>query len=216
MSWINHLPPACWSTFWKSNFKQQLDCRFDIMDNESYFFVFWHMQLYMSWYIRSFFGFTFLNIIYFFKYSCTNIFHRRSLYTFYCDVVSHWLGAYTKWSLFHWFLSVYHPVYHKTLFKQHFMVICNMHDQHPVCCHRIDGWMPCALDVHIFSTNLQWSSCQICVGGGWGGGGFSMVVATFSHVGGSLIFYGHHWGCLNNPIFFEFGVMCCMLSTFHV
>ena len=83
VSWINHLPPACWSTFWKSNFKQQLGCRFDIMDNESYFFVFWHMQLYMSWYIRSFFGFTFLNILYFFKYSCTNIFHRRSLYTFY-------------------------------------------------------------------------------------------------------------------------------------
>ena len=83
VSWINHLPPACWSTFWKSNFKQQLGCRFDIMDNISYFFVFWHMQLYMSWYIRSFFGFTFLNILYFFKYSCTNIFHRRSLYTFY-------------------------------------------------------------------------------------------------------------------------------------
>ena len=41
------------------------------------------MQLYMSWYIRLFFGFTFLNILYFFKYSCTNIFHRRSLYTFY-------------------------------------------------------------------------------------------------------------------------------------
>ena len=41
------------------------------------------MQLYMFWYIRSFFGFTFLNILYFFKYSCTNIFHRRSLYTFY-------------------------------------------------------------------------------------------------------------------------------------
>ena len=38
---------------------------------------------YMSWYIRSFFGFTFLNILYFFKYSCTNIFHRRSIYTFY-------------------------------------------------------------------------------------------------------------------------------------
>ena len=45
--------------------------------------LFWHLQLYMSWYITSFFGFTFLNIPYFFKYSCTNIFHRRSLYTFY-------------------------------------------------------------------------------------------------------------------------------------
>ena len=82
MSWINNFPPACGSTFWKSNFKQQLGCRFDIMDNISYFFVFWHMQLYMSWYIRSFFGFTFLNILYFYKYSCTSIFHRRSLYTF--------------------------------------------------------------------------------------------------------------------------------------
>ena len=37
--------------------KQQLGCRFDIMDYESYFFVFWHMQLYMSWYIISFFRF---------------------------------------------------------------------------------------------------------------------------------------------------------------
>ena len=82
LSWINELPPACASTFWKSNFKQQLGCRFDIMDNKSYF-VFWHMQLYLSWYIRLFFGFTFLNILYFFKYSSTNIFHRRSLYTFY-------------------------------------------------------------------------------------------------------------------------------------
>ena len=46
------------------------------------------MQLYISWYIRSFFGLTFLNILYFFKYSCTNIFHRRSLYTFYSIIVS--------------------------------------------------------------------------------------------------------------------------------
>ena len=38
VSWINHLPPACWSTFRKSNSKQQLGCRFDIMDYESYFF----------------------------------------------------------------------------------------------------------------------------------------------------------------------------------
>ena len=39
VSWINHLPPAYWSTFWKSNFKQQLGCRFDIMDNIYYFCV---------------------------------------------------------------------------------------------------------------------------------------------------------------------------------
>ena len=41
------------------------------------------MNCQTGWYIRSFFGFTFLNILYFFKYSCTNIFHRRSLDTFY-------------------------------------------------------------------------------------------------------------------------------------
>ena len=63
---------------------KQLGCRFDIMNNKSYFvLVFWHMQLCMSWYIRSFFGFTFLNMLYFLKYFCTNIFHRRSLHTFY-------------------------------------------------------------------------------------------------------------------------------------
>ena len=47
------------------------------------FFLFWHMQLYMSWYIISFFGFIFLNILYFFKNSCISVFHRRSLCTFY-------------------------------------------------------------------------------------------------------------------------------------
>ena len=58
--------------------------------------VFWYMQLYMSWYIRSFFGFNFLNILFLFKYPCTNIFHRRSLYTFYMtwhvrhSVSNHW------------------------------------------------------------------------------------------------------------------------------
>ena len=54
VSWINHLPPACW----KSIFKQQLGFRFDTMDSISSYFVFWHMQLYMSWYM-SFFGFIF-------------------------------------------------------------------------------------------------------------------------------------------------------------
>ena len=44
VTWINHLPPACWSTFWKSISKQQLGCRFDIMDSISSFFAaFWHM-----------------------------------------------------------------------------------------------------------------------------------------------------------------------------
>ena len=42
------------------------------------------MQLYMSWYIINIFWLYlyFLNILYFFKYSCTNIFHRRCLCTF--------------------------------------------------------------------------------------------------------------------------------------
>ena len=37
VSWINHLPPACWSTLWKSIFKHQLGCRFDILDSISFF-----------------------------------------------------------------------------------------------------------------------------------------------------------------------------------
>ena len=47
--------------------------------------IFFHMQSYMSWYIISFFWLYlyFLIILNFFKYSCTNIFHRRSLCTFY-------------------------------------------------------------------------------------------------------------------------------------
>ena len=56
---------------------------FDMSAIDHNYYKFWHMQLYMSWYIRSFFGFTFFNILYFFKYSCASIFHRRSLYTFY-------------------------------------------------------------------------------------------------------------------------------------
>ena len=51
-----------------------------------HFFVFWHM----SSYIISFFGFiftSFINILYFFKYSCTNNFHGRSLCTFYWKYV---------------------------------------------------------------------------------------------------------------------------------
>ena len=40
VSWINHLPPAFWSTFRESIFKQQLGCRFDIMNSISYFLYF--------------------------------------------------------------------------------------------------------------------------------------------------------------------------------
>ena len=71
VSWINHLPSVCWSTFWKSIIKHQLGCRFNILDSYLPVLVFWHMQSYMSWYNISFLGF--LNILYCFKYSCTSI-----------------------------------------------------------------------------------------------------------------------------------------------
>ena len=83
MSWINHLPPACWPTFWKLNFKQQLDCRFDIMDNESYFYLCFDICKYICLDTSDHFRLYLLKYPFFFKYSCINIFHRRSLYTFY-------------------------------------------------------------------------------------------------------------------------------------
>ena len=46
-----------------------------------------------------------------------------------------------------------------------------------------------------------------------GFGGFSKVLATFIHVGGSFNFYGHHWGCLNNPIFSNLGL--CVVCWAH-
>ena len=46
-------------------------------------FVFWHMQLYMSWYIISFFTLSLLLKYYFLKYCCTNIFHWRNICTFF-------------------------------------------------------------------------------------------------------------------------------------
>ena len=47
------------------NFYHQLGCRFDILDSISLFFLFWHMQLYMSWYIIYFFVFIFTSSILF-------------------------------------------------------------------------------------------------------------------------------------------------------
>ena len=83
VSWINHLPPACWSTFWKSNSKQQLGCRFDIIDYESYFFVFWHMQLYVMIH-QIIFRFYLLKYSLFFSSTLVlTSSYRRSLYTFY-------------------------------------------------------------------------------------------------------------------------------------
>ena len=38
VSWINHLHSACWSTLWKSIYKHQLGCGFDILDSIHSFF----------------------------------------------------------------------------------------------------------------------------------------------------------------------------------
>ena len=48
VSWINHLPPACWSTFWKSIFKHQLGCRFDILDSISSFCLYFDICNYLG------------------------------------------------------------------------------------------------------------------------------------------------------------------------
>ena len=83
--WINHLPPACWSTLWKANFKHKLGCRFDILDSISSFFLYFDIAIIyvLIHHILFWLYLYFLNILYFFKYSCINIFHRRSLCTFY-------------------------------------------------------------------------------------------------------------------------------------
>ena len=88
VSWINHLPLACWSTIWKSIFKQQLGCRFDIMDSISSFFNF-DICNYIC--LDTSYHFLALSLLLkyflFFKNSCTNIFHRRSLCTFYFNKI---------------------------------------------------------------------------------------------------------------------------------
>ena len=44
---INLMPPAYWSTFWKSTFKRQLGCKFDIMDCMSPFFILTYATVYV-------------------------------------------------------------------------------------------------------------------------------------------------------------------------
>ena len=50
--WIKHLPPVCWSTFLKSNFKWSWVCKSDIMENK--FFIvtrgqFWTLGIVIAW-----------------------------------------------------------------------------------------------------------------------------------------------------------------------
>ena len=82
------LPPACWSTCWKSIFKHQLGCRFDIVDSISSFFCILTYEIIYVWIHHIMFWLYpyFLDIIYFIKYSCINIFHRRSLCVFYLNM----------------------------------------------------------------------------------------------------------------------------------
>ena len=97
VSWINHFPPACWSTFWKSIFKHQLGCRFDILDNISSFFcILTYAIIYVLIHHIIFWLYLyFLNILCFFKYSCPNTFHRSSLCTFYMVLL---FGCITDWA----------------------------------------------------------------------------------------------------------------------
>ena len=54
--------------------------KFDILDSISSFFLFWHMRLYLSWYIINFFGFIFTSLTFF-------IFSSTPLLTSSIDVV---------------------------------------------------------------------------------------------------------------------------------
>ena len=50
VSLINHLLPVCWSTFWKSILNKNWAAGLTYCIVNLQFFVFWHMQSYMSWY----------------------------------------------------------------------------------------------------------------------------------------------------------------------
>ena len=75
-----HIGPPSGNRF----LKQQLGCRCDIMDGISYFVLYFDICLDTSYH---FLALSLLLKYSFFKYSCTNIFHRRSLYTFYSNIM---------------------------------------------------------------------------------------------------------------------------------
>ena len=64
-------------------FKHQLRCRFDILDSISFCILTYATTYVLIHHIIFWLYLYFLNILYFFKFSCTNIFHRRSLCTLY-------------------------------------------------------------------------------------------------------------------------------------
>ena len=69
-------------------FKQQLGCRFDIMDRISSFFLYFDICNYIC--LDKSYNFLALSLLlnysFFFKYSCTNILHRRRPCTFYEEI----------------------------------------------------------------------------------------------------------------------------------
>ena len=73
VSRINHLPPACWCKFWKSTVKQELGCRFEIMDSISDFLS---ILTYATIYVlihHIIFGSIFTSEILFFIFSSTHV-----------------------------------------------------------------------------------------------------------------------------------------------
>ena len=73
------------ATFWKLIFKHQLGCGFDTLDSISSFCCILTYAIICVLIHHKIFGFIFTSLIFFifFKYSCTDILHRRSLCTFY-------------------------------------------------------------------------------------------------------------------------------------
>ena len=99
VSRINHLPPACLSTFWKSTFKQHLGCRFDKMKRKSSF-LFRILTYAIVYFLINHMVFGCIFISYrvfsiFIKYSCTNGLHRRCLHTFY-DIPAKYIGYFRR------------------------------------------------------------------------------------------------------------------------
>ena len=162
------------------------------------------MQLYMSWYIRSFFGFTFLNILYFFKYSCINIFHRRSLYTFHAFIHMHnWGDLFLPACRLIMFEGTYHPK--QSLVKKLtptmpmgrcgvvllFCIPARIYNSLITQLSNVLPWLPWerARGLEVWPLHHQWNSAvfSVFIRGKCGRYQFSM----FCHV--NIICYLHPW-----------------------
>ena len=85
---IDHLPPVCWSTSWKSSFNWQWLSEFHIMENIIFIVLIIFLQLSECLTIwQFFFSFTIFHVsnspLFFTRYSVTILSHRRSIDTFY-------------------------------------------------------------------------------------------------------------------------------------